>query len=266
MISARIAPDQMRKFQGILAKKADLLHVTGQSVVKVETGRLLDTLVTITPPDDRKMSADKIQKRVSQVFRSLSEDLSFHDKDSKSGSGDVTWYAFQPNAIFGLAKDKDLRKASVDDLYQLFFKTRINKQGRIVAGKRGKQTVYIWQKLTTKASRVKQLTARFIKHLGRAKAGWAVSLEDVRDLGWKGGKPIPEWVRPHMTPGKARGYAINHLSDKTKPSFTIENHAKGIGSRLFERLKNQALRIRIQAMEKRMAYLIKHPDRIKEEL
>jgi hypothetical protein len=255
----------LRRWNAHLATKIDMTHLAGQDVVRVEAGRLVQTLVRITPPEDRSASMQKLGARVEGKFHTLgSEQHSFHElaAGGKAGNSDVRWYAFQSDGIYGVAEDADMTNATADGLYRVYFDTPLNKEGRIVAGHRGRQTVYIWRKITTKLATVKKLAARLKRHFGRLKAAWLAGWIDL-------GRPTgtyapPAWVLQHET--GARGYSINGLGDPRYPQFTLENHAKGAGSAKMNGLARDTMEIRSQAMVKRMSFLIKHPEKLAEEV
>lgn len=256
----------LTRWNSFVAGKIDMTQLAGQGVTRKEAGRLVQTLIKITPPADRKGSMDKLGAKVEGKFHSLGEEsghsFSEFSAGSKAGQGDVRWYAFQPNSIYGIKQDLDMSEASVEDLRDVYYKTQLNGDGRIVAGTRGRQTVYLWQKITTKAATVKKLAKRLKDHFGRLKAGW---LPSWKDLGRPGGTYSPPgWVTDHED--GARGYSINGLGDPRFPQFTLENHAKGAGTAKMNGLVRDALVIRSEAMVKRMSFLIKHPEKLSEEI
>lgn len=231
-----------------MANVADTLGATGDSAskfVRYQAGQLHQTMVRLTPPKNRAKTNAAIERRVDAKFHTLRNPAFDH---THSGSDSVEWYGFQPNAIFGVAKDSDMTKASADDLYQFYFKTRLNKQGRIVAGRRGKQTVYIWQKVTTKESTVNRLKARLKRHIGRLKAAWLPSWEELG----RPGKPPAQWIARHAE--GARGYAINGLGIKGHPQFTMANRALGAGK--LHGIAMAAMRLRSKAMLTDMRLII----------
>ena len=255
------------RWNSYIAGKIDMLQVNGQGVVKIEAGRLVQTLIKVTPPEDRSKTSESIEGRVTGTFHVLGEgghrDFDSASSGGKAGSGDVRWYAFTPGEIYGVARDKDMSGASAEDLYAVYFASRkLTTDGRVNAGSRGKQTVYLWQKITTKAAAVRKLAARLKKHVGRLKAAWLVAWND---LGKPGGTYAPpQWVTQHES--GARGYSINGLGDPRYPQFTLENHAKGAGSGKMAGLAKTAMDIRTNAMVKRMTFLIAHPEKVAEEV
>ncbi len=134
----------------------------------------------------------------------------------------MNWYAFTPRGIYGVAQDYDLTNATVAGLYATYFQTKTNKMGRIIVGKRGKQTIYLWQKYTVNEQTVKKLIERLKKHIGRLKAGWTVAWNKLGQPG----QPVPGWITRHEN--GARGDGIDGLGIPDQPSFTLINRALGI--------------------------------------
>jgi hypothetical protein len=258
----------LQRWNSYIAGKIDFTHLAGKEVVRVEAGRLVQTLIKVTPPAEPARTRESIEGRVDRTFQVLGTEngRSWVDLDQggKHGYGDVAWYAFQSNAIFGVARDADMTGASAAELYAVYqANKRQNKQGRIIAGRRGKQTVYIWKKITTLASEVRKLKTRLKSHVGRLKAGWCPAWDKLGQP--RGTYAPPRWVTDHNVEGKVQGYAINLIDDPRFPQFTLENHAKGAGSDTMNGLVKTALDIRSKAMVKRMTFLVKHPEKLGEE-
>jgi hypothetical protein len=252
----------LARWNQYIAAKAEMLHLPAPKVLEKEGGRLVQTLIKLSPPLNRAGSMEKLGERAARTFHTLGEDKG-HDfvalDSPKAGRGDVRWYAFQDNAIFGVAKDADKTSATDEEIYKLFLGTKLNEQGRIIAGQRGKQTIYIWQKVTTTAAQVKRLIARLKEHYGRLKAGFLPAWES---LGSPGGEYAPPgWVTKHQD--GARGDKENRLKDRANPSFTIINFAKGATA--IRGLAAAAMKVRAQAMVNRMTFLLKHPEKVSEE-
>lgn len=248
-------------FNRRLQQKVDKLGLAGPVVVKKEAGQLCRTLVELTGPKSRYKAKQKISSKVGGFFQVLgSENPHNYDDGKKEGHGDVWWYSFTPKAVFGVAKDKDMTKATPDELYSFYFSTKVNRLGRIVGKTRGKQTYYIWQKVITTKARVQKLIKRLQDHLGRQKAGWAITWRG--ELGSPNGTlgPVPEWVMRHAVRGKARGTAINGLGIKGHPTFTMINYALGIGKA--RGIVSAAFQIRAKAMGEYMRRVIRGEARI----
>lgn len=227
---------------------------SGRQFVMRQAGLLNRTLITITPPRDRAKTAKQITDNITGKFNAIGNpEREFTiPQDSKHGTGDVHWYNWDQHTLRGVARDADLTKASVEELYNLIHKIR--PRGTISAGQRGKQRVIIWQKTTTKAATVKKLIARMLKHIGRLKAGWLVSYDFLSANGAIADRSrVPEWVQRHRT--NARGYYIDGLGIPNGPTFTIANYAVGV--KKAGQLFHNALEIRVKAMAKDMQLYIR---------
>lgn len=89
---------------------------------------------------------------------------------------------------------------------------------------------------------------RQVSHVGRLKAGFAVSLLEL------GGKGVPAFVRRHIA--GARGRMTQNLSPQTPhPFIEVTNFAIGTGNADMQRLALQITKARNQAMKRRMALL-----------
>lgn len=265
----------LQRWNRQITDKIDWTHLAGQDVVRVEGGRLVQTLIRFTPPEDRRKSEQGMENAILSKF-SLLDQARYAPSGGiahrfealhggKHGQSDVRWYAWNARGLYGVAEDYDLTKATVDGLKAVYYQTRISrgrKKGRIIAGHRGKQTVYLWQRYLTKPATVKRLVARLKKHFGRLKAGWLVSWIELGRP--QGTYAPPQWVTRHET--GARGYCLNGLGDRRYPQLTLENHAKGAGTEKTNRFVRDALVVRSEAMVKRMVFLIRHPERLGEEV
>src|ERR1039458_8493075 len=160
----------LAKLQGAIAAKMEVLHLTSKDCITVEAGRLCEYMI------DRALGSIKtknaIAKKVLTKFVSLGEEVGIKSQSSWAGhyrghsesdiseGKDIEWYAFTPTGIYGIAQEMDYRNANVDGLESIYFGTEVTDKGRIVAGQRGKQTVYLWQKYVVKPSTVKALIAK----------------------------------------------------------------------------------------------------------
>jgi hypothetical protein len=258
MITADTAKLQadLGKLNAKLNERFQLLGGRKPVIVKRQAGLLARELMDVSPPKNRKKTADSITNKVMGKFHTMGEDRSGHVwsqvSQVKAGNGDVRWYAFGKHAIYGIAKEADMTEASVDSLYQLYYGRTLAKSGRFMAGNRGSQAVYIWQKITTRAATVRALAKQIVSHIGRLKAGWIV--------GWKAagapGRVVPQWIAKHTKP---RGYFVDGLASPSQPSFTIANTAKGVSSQAVNDIARAAVRSRIGKLQKDIEFAITNP-------
>lgn len=237
-----------------LADAAGVRGDHGKAFVKKQAGALVETLMRISPPDNRQLSRKSIEASVQNRFALVgnpSVDYTI-PADSKHGAnGDVHWFLWTHHALTGVAKDADYTKASGDELYELYKRIVKKGGGRIRAGNRGKQAVSIYQKTTVKASAAKKLIARIIGHLGRLKAGYLPAFDELQSSG-NIYRP-PQWVRKHRS--GARGRFQDETSAPQKPSVVITNFAKGVGKT--NNLVRRALAIRLKAMKADMQLYVR---------
>lgn len=232
------------QFNRNMARYCDELGMAGPEVVRKQAGLLARTLINLSGPKDIGKARDKIEAGVHKAFGQDSHDGA-PQRGGKHGRDDVDWYSWDHQNLRGIARDVDVRDKSADDLYTLYNQLREvqTTKGMIVAGRRGKQTVKIWQKYVARISQLKKLIKRLKGHIGRRQAGW---LPSWRVSGSPQGSqgPVSQQVLRHET--GARGYYLDGLGIPNGPTFTLINTAAG-ASKLTP-MVSSALRIRAKAM------------------
>lgn len=237
----------MTRFDRGIEGLINQIGINGKSVVEKETGALITTLVRVTPA----AAQQRIKSDITNKFHALENpERSFTMVDAAfEGKTGVNWYAWNSGGLYGIARESDMRDATSEELMALLYKT--TPTGRI-RGQHGKQAVYIWKKITTKAATVRALVAEKLKNRGRLKAGWLVA---VRGGAIKlSGARIPDYVSRHLN-GGIRGSYINGLNAPGNPRFTIINFAKGVGQKQVSKLVQIAVNIRGKAMQKNAALI-----------
>jgi hypothetical protein len=236
------------RFNEVLADFDGMLRSRGlyagrglPDLMKYQGGQLARTLINITPPREKAKSQQAIQKKVSGRFAVLNnpERLFQQGTGGKHGSGDVYWYAWNSTQLYGVMRDSDMTKASVEDLYQLYLKTTY--RGTVKLGMRGKQKVRVWQKILAKKATVNKLIKRIQSHLGRQKAGW---LPAWRKCGAPGAV-VPQWITRHEQ--GVRGRAELRM---TGEEFSVTFYNSAVGIVKSQKLVASALKIRVTAMVK----------------
>lgn len=249
----------IQAYNGALRGMIAALGADAPKMVKRQAGLLDRTLINITPPTHPAQTKQKIETNISRKFAQVdAPKREFAGaRGGKHGSGDVDWYAWTSSALYGIAKESDMRDASVEALKELSFK--VKRGGIIDAGQRGKQRVRIWKKIVTKSATVKKLVAYFSSHVGRLKAGWAVSWVHLG----RPGRPIPKWVEEKIPTSESGGYGfyVDGLGTPGNPTFAIGNRAKGVAElkKKSGALLDAALAIRIKAMAKDVQFGIHNP-------
>lgn len=243
-------------FNAAMANYADALIKPSEAsaFVKIQAGRLVQTLIKITPPENpaktRKRIEANMMTRAQPVIR---PDRLSIEAGGKHGKGNIRWYAWGKKALYGVdSKVADLTKYSDGALYQLLM--RRTKTGRVNLGTRGKQKVMVWRKTLVKKSTLRKVIARLKKTVGRLKAGWLVSW---RKLGSPSGiYSPPKWITDNES--KAKGFCIDGLGIPGSPEFSLINQSAGAGHVGMQRLVLRALEIRAAAMIKDMQLKLKY--------
>lgn len=242
------------RFNRNMTRYVDELGMAGNQVVFRQAGLLSRTFISITPPRVKRETAKKIEDNINSKIASVSipERAFSQPFGGKAGRGDVHWYAWSSTALFGVKRDADMLSASADELYDVL--KRIKPGGRIDAGWRGKQHVWIRQKITARAAAVKKVIDRLKKRIGRLKAAWAVCWQDAGAPTGSSGA-VPDWVMQHVPQSRQlrNGFTVDNLGVRGHPSFSIVNNAAGVSQLRKLDLFEQALKIRCKAMETDLA-------------
>lgn len=258
MITANVDMTLFRKGLAGLIRDA---RISAPVVVKKETGELIKTLVKLSPPDKPKTTRDAITARIRRKFLAASVATERgHNMVSEDGT---IYYRSDSNFLFGVAADRDLRRASVEELKAAYYSIKtVDGATRIVypfRKRKGRQRVAILQNILTREATVKKLIAKLRNHVGRLKAGWLVaSLHGAVRL--TGSNLPPKWVTRHAA--GARGTFIDGTGNKEFPTFTIANSAKGISQRRVNEIVQIAVNLRGKAMAKNATFFMKGKKRI----
>lgn len=260
MVDKQSLDASLSRLQGAIAAK---IKVTGLNVIDcivVEAGRLCEYMIDRCPGgEDTKR---RIDARVKYVFASLGENTMAKGGHMNTSSSEIQWYAFNPTGIYGVAKDYDLTKANVDGLAAVFKQTKL-KSGRIVAGQRGKQTIYLWQRYFTKQSTVNALAARLKKRVGLMKASFLPALREMMLMGFKSSRSIR--ADALRNEAGAKGSVENNLSG-LDPMVDIISNANGISFKKAQRVASEAMYQRANAITSRLAILQAHPELLGQEM
>lgn len=230
-----------RKVAKLMAEYVDRVGMGAPYVVKTESGMLARTLINITPPKDRKKTATSIENRIQVRFARLKQDRLASEARSNVNERGVWWYAWSSKALFGAARDMDMTRASVDEIYEL--SKKVTKSGKVSVSKRGRQTVYLTRRVLTTSKQAAAVIKRIQGHIGRLKAGWLPAWKAAGSHG-----KIPNVVAKHAEGARGRGH--DGTGDRSHPTFTLVNSANGVKelTRTQSYLLNSALKIRAKAM------------------
>jgi len=254
---------QMAKFSVAVAAKTAYLQAGSAEVMLVEANRLTQTLMRITPPAGEGALAKARQKIDADVHKKfgLLENVDtafpykFNPPVDKQGNGGTLWFLWNSGVLMGVADDADKRGASVDEIYKTYWNAVVSKSGRLNEGSRGKQKIRIIKRHIFEAKTVRALIKRLQFHLGRIKAGWAVSWVATGSL--TGIYKPPQWVTKHLEKGTPRGRADVSKLNGPVPEVSIANFAKGADSPGMRQIAFNALRIRMEAIPRRLAQMVR---------
>lgn len=225
--------------------KADFIH---------ECGLFWRELINLAWPSDPAKTKQRISGNVNRSFHEMSdaEAGSGAFGPSKQGHGAVRWTGSSTFALYGIAKDVDYTDASVDALQQLFY---ARGSGQRTGGRakyphgHGKQTVYIWQKISTKKKTVRELEKRFIGHIGKQKA----SFVPVHQSCGSPGSPVPSWITKNVDPQKGQ---FHNEFETDSPFSEAISRAAGITKFAQSGRLVTAARKRTAAIIKRLVYAL----------
>lgn len=202
----------------------DFMKGKSKVITKKETGELVKTLIKLTPrSSSKKVSADIMRKFETVADAQLSNRQAVMGRAGKDG---VIWISVDSKFLKGVAPEKDMTGASVDELKAVMYTLTKSAKAQSHQFKHPRrQRVLIYQTILTKASTVKKLAAEKVKNVGRLPAGWLPGWDKLNPTG---ANMPPKSVMRHKV--GARGYFIDAGSSGEKPFFVICNQAAGVGN------------------------------------
>lgn len=229
-----------------IRKFVSVLGLDSVKVIRKEMGQLIKTLVRQTP------AAKNIEQSIRGKFDAANNGMSgrtsrMADMLEKSGNNSTIWYAWSPTALYGVARNLDKTQASVSELEAInrtLTQETAKSRTRQRVGQRGKQTVFISQKILTMPGTLAKMIQVVKSHRGRLKAGWlAAWFEGKVEL--SGAQP-PAYVTRHR--GAISGRVVDELSNTDSPALTIANSARGVDKKEVKSIAQLAVNIRAKAM------------------
>lgn len=250
-MQASISVDTSKFDVGCAVYSAELKK-TPREVVTEQSGLLMVDLGRNLPPKDPDKTKASIEAGVHKKYSILStatvDNTFVLGGGGKAGHGDVLWVGSSSKSLFGIAKEADMTKASVEELRKLYY--TLTKSAKQRVGQRGKQKVYIGQKITAKEATVRKLIADIQKRVGLLRASFCIGLSQV---GAK--QQPPSWVMRHIFSGQAKGDFTNGLNQQGRADFTIISNAAGCTSERATFFLQGALDRRGESMIARIGYL-----------
>jgi len=247
MITADIPLNEFSRGMNRLVTRA---KVEPKRMMKKELMELTKTLIKVSPPRNIKKSKRSVVAGVAKKFEGLDTDSGYAKSEVPVGKSGVKWYAASSKFLYGGAPDSDMRKADVNTLRAVYYKTKTVQGGkRLVLGfrnRRGSQKVALIAKIVVKKGADKQVSDRIAKNFGRLKAGWLGPV--IKNAVVLSGSNMPgAQVLRHKS--GARADFISGLDVPSSPSFTMINRAKGVTSESSKFYAGQAMLIRAKAMK-----------------
>lgn len=257
----------MAELQDKMKELTFLLGVPAATVLRVETKRLVQTLVNFTPPGNGRLGEGETPRQQGEsaikkdIFGgrkvgkgALSRGLFFVMGESihavKQDRDEVRLFVGKTGDVWLTDKHFFKPNASIADMDAIHSPARSRSTGRVsTAGQYPNRETGRWKQVN-QMTVGRQAADRYFKHLashvGRMRAGWLPSAEAVK-------LNLPNWIKRHR--GVAHGFVQDQLS-APNPSITIANTFPGVG-RAVGHVVNRSLQIRMAALEKNLARLIK---------
>jgi hypothetical protein len=132
-----------------------------------------------------------------------------------------------------------------------------------VAGQRGQQTIYLWQKFLVKPSTVKALITKLQKRVGSLKASFIPSLRALEAEGFKTAETIPAAALRNEYRAKGR---FNNGLNELDCFVEIISNASGAGNEKMRQIAAEAMEGRANAITTYMVKLQEHPELIGQEM
>lgn len=227
------------RFNAAASRMVEVLNLNARDVVQKESGELMKTLVRITPPTYLAKSREALKTRIRRSFDAAA---TIGDK----ADGGSMWYNATSKFLFGVAPERDLRKADLNTIRTVYLSLSRSSGAQHIPFKkpRKEQMVRLAQSLVISTQKKQALLALLQKSFGRLKAGWLGAWDRLQP---QGQNMPPAYVMRHKS--GCRGSYIDGLGVKSHPTFTISNFAVGIGDPKIAPIIRNALRIRAKAME-----------------
>ena len=248
MLTADIPLNEFNRGMSRLIARA---NVEPKRMMKKELLELTKTLIKVSPPRNLTKSKRSVVAGVAKKFEGLDSESGYARSEVPVGKSGVKWYAASSKFLYGAAPDSDMRKADVNTLRGIYYKTKTVQGGkRLVLGfknRSGAQKVAMITKIIVKQNANKQVAARINKNFGRLKAGWLGPVNRGA-ITLSGGNMPPEMVLRHKS--GARTDFINMLEVPSNPSFITINRSMGVTSDKSKFYIDLAMNIRARAMKK----------------
>ena len=222
-------------------------------ITKDESRLLAKEISNVCKPKDRNKTKDRIEKSVRRKFSTLGES----QKDFGEGKGDVKWYRCDDRYLYGVARDKDMRKASGEDLANVYYASKmIQGKTRIIADfkhPRKKQRVAIVQKILTNKRSLDRAVKQVQLAIGKLSASWLAS---ARKIDPSKSTVAPQWIERHIR-GDRTSKSITDISSlQSSESPSVAFGSKAVGVKKFERSIQFAIDLRAKKVAARLKLVL----------
>ena len=227
-------------------------------ILKVESRRLLESVMRQTFPKDKRVGEKAIIRDLSEVFYGIDNKTATNAEPMTGVSAGYTklWVTrgSDRNKVVAVKTQNFRPNISMQTMESIHNAAR--KSG-IVSKGRGKAAVRVIKGSLNAIDRVVIVESRFeeyrrlvFTHVGKLKSGFAHALLAV------GGSAGPAWVKRHLS-SETTGFVRMALEPGPKPFIVIANTAAGADPRLGGIVK-RALAGRVKAISTNIRRMIKH--------
>lgn len=207
-----------------------------------ESRSFLRRQIQLTPPRTKQQGEDAIQRDLSKIFTPVNGEMLSMIGSQFGTSGIDEWITGSDKKDIHLQWDKiDPSGSSMGPFHQANRNRRGRTRNLKRSGGRGWYSPFVVSYETFGA-----YLNKIQSHVGRRKAGWAVSLKEV-------GGTVASWIWRHVG-SDAPGDVINNLHVKNHPSITMRNYAPGIEDD--RRIFNDNLRMTAASISKKMKLIL----------
>lgn len=224
-------------------------HGDAATMIEDETRLFLRGVINLTPPpglgqDAKRVGESAVRLDLNRLFTPIDDEF-LNVIGSQFGiAGIDEWITGKSGNKIHLKWDH--LDSTGSGMRQFHDKNR-NSRGRVTSRKRQSSDAWYARYIVSKED-FAAYAAKVISHVGRRKAAWAKSYQEIPGGGWS----VPRWIGRHIS--NAFGRCINMTGSLHQPSITVSNFSPGIGDD--ERLVRDQMRIRFSAIGRKMRGII----------
>ncbi len=228
------------------------------TLCKDESRLLALQIMKVAQPKNRQKTADRIRLSASEKFIAFGES-SYQFDSGKASKDGIWWRHWDSDHLYGVAPDKDMRRASTEDLADIYFGGTVKKYGNSkgayidlpFSNPRQRQKVRLYQKIVTGKSAVNKLARYAQKSIGKLPASWLATARQIDNAA-----SAPQWISRHLK-GNSTTKSITDLTglnNPDNPSSAFGSKAKGVGR--FARAVQFAVNLREKKLAHRLELIL----------